>query len=258
MLLRRMIEHVRAQNWTAVAIDFVIVVVGVFIGIQVANWNDGQAAKRRGADYAQRLVVDLSSDLAYRRAIAGYYESVLQSASTAVVLLASAQPNPTELVVNTYRATEFAFTPQTRSTWDEIVSSGEIGLLPRAAVEHGLAFYYGANAADLAAEAIVDSPLRQRVRRAIPHPVQQAIRGSCSDTRDRLGYIDGFTAECRLDVSDRDILAAVTALKNDPELLGDLTLHFSVLNTTRASLRREIGFLESAIKSLGGDESRRE
>ena len=40
MLLRRVIEHVKAQNWTAVGLDFVIVVVGVFIGIQVSNWND--------------------------------------------------------------------------------------------------------------------------------------------------------------------------------------------------------------------------
>jgi hypothetical protein len=177
VLLRRMIEHVRAQNWTAVAIDFVIVVVGVFIGIQVANWNDRQAAKRRGADYAQRLVVDLSSDLAYRRAIAGYYESVLQSASTAVVLLASAQPNPTELVVNTYRATEFAFTPQTRSTWDEIVSSGEIGLLPRAAVERGLAFYYGANAADLAARG------HRRLAIAAARPARNSASRPAGDPR---------------------------------------------------------------------------
>lgn len=40
MLLRRVIDHVEAQNWTAILIDFVIVVVGVFIGIQVSNWND--------------------------------------------------------------------------------------------------------------------------------------------------------------------------------------------------------------------------
>ncbi len=37
MLLRRVIAHVRNQEWTAVAIDFVIVVIGVFVGIQVAN-----------------------------------------------------------------------------------------------------------------------------------------------------------------------------------------------------------------------------
>jgi hypothetical protein len=34
MLLRRMIEHVKAQNWFAVGLDFFIVVTGVFIGLQ--------------------------------------------------------------------------------------------------------------------------------------------------------------------------------------------------------------------------------
>ena len=39
MILRRDIEHVKMQHWTAVAVDFVIVVMGLFIGIQVANCN---------------------------------------------------------------------------------------------------------------------------------------------------------------------------------------------------------------------------
>ena len=42
MLLRRVIEHVKTQNWTAIGLDFVIVVVGVFVGIQVSNWNDAR------------------------------------------------------------------------------------------------------------------------------------------------------------------------------------------------------------------------
>lgn len=40
MILRSVVKHVTQQNWLAVGIDFVIVVVGVFIGIQVANWNE--------------------------------------------------------------------------------------------------------------------------------------------------------------------------------------------------------------------------
>lgn len=40
MLLRRVTLHVRDQNWTAVFIDFVIVVVGVFVGLQVQDWNE--------------------------------------------------------------------------------------------------------------------------------------------------------------------------------------------------------------------------
>jgi hypothetical protein len=45
VLLRRISKHVNEQNWFAVGIDFVVVVVGVFIGIQVSNWNENQKAK---------------------------------------------------------------------------------------------------------------------------------------------------------------------------------------------------------------------
>jgi hypothetical protein len=47
MILRRVTEHVKAQNWFAVGVDFVIVVVGVFIGIQVANWNESRLEQER-------------------------------------------------------------------------------------------------------------------------------------------------------------------------------------------------------------------
>lgn len=40
MLLRKAIRHVQSQSWTAIAIDFCIVVLGVCVGIQVNNWNE--------------------------------------------------------------------------------------------------------------------------------------------------------------------------------------------------------------------------
>ena len=66
MLLRRITDHVRAQNWTAIAIDFVIVVVGVFIGIQVSNWNEDRQTASRTQNYYSRLIEDLDSE---RRAL---------------------------------------------------------------------------------------------------------------------------------------------------------------------------------------------
>jgi len=40
MIMRSITRHVRDRNWFAVGIDFVIAIVGVFIGIQVAIWKD--------------------------------------------------------------------------------------------------------------------------------------------------------------------------------------------------------------------------
>lgn len=64
MLLHRVIEHVKHQNWTAVALDFFIVVMGVFIGIQVANWNEERAARAKEYSYLVRLQEDLEQSIA--------------------------------------------------------------------------------------------------------------------------------------------------------------------------------------------------
>lgn len=58
MILRSITEHVKAQNWTAVALDFFIVVVGVFIGIQVSNWNDGRSDRARESAIIEALKQD--------------------------------------------------------------------------------------------------------------------------------------------------------------------------------------------------------
>lgn len=65
MLLRRVIEHVKAQNWTAVALDFVIVVVGVFIGIQVSNWNAARANQGIVAAHLSEIAEDLETHLGF-------------------------------------------------------------------------------------------------------------------------------------------------------------------------------------------------
>ena len=63
MLLRRITEHVKAQNWFAVGIDFVIVVIGVFIGIQVANWNDARSDRQREAQILRDIATDIVADI---------------------------------------------------------------------------------------------------------------------------------------------------------------------------------------------------
>jgi len=55
MILRRVIKHVRNQEWTAIFIDFLIVVVGVFVGLQVSNWNALRAERVDERQYLVRL-----------------------------------------------------------------------------------------------------------------------------------------------------------------------------------------------------------
>lgn len=55
MLLRRITTHVKEQNWFAVALDFVIVVVGVFVGLQVQEWAEEQDRRNIETAYTVRL-----------------------------------------------------------------------------------------------------------------------------------------------------------------------------------------------------------
>ncbi len=55
MILRRVIKHFREQEWTAIFLDFLIVVVGVFVGLQVSNWNEARFERAQERDYLIRL-----------------------------------------------------------------------------------------------------------------------------------------------------------------------------------------------------------
>lgn len=55
MLLRRVTQHVKTQNWFAVIVDFVIVVVGVFVGLQVQDWNDARKERLEERALLDRL-----------------------------------------------------------------------------------------------------------------------------------------------------------------------------------------------------------
>jgi hypothetical protein len=45
----RFIDHMKAQHGTAFGLDFVIVVIGVFVGIQLGNWNETRVETVRRA-----------------------------------------------------------------------------------------------------------------------------------------------------------------------------------------------------------------
>jgi len=253
MILRRIIAHFRKQEWTAIGIDFLIVVLGVFVGIQVSNWNAAQADQRRGAAYVQRLTRDMEADLATRRGEAHYYAAVLESVVRTNALLAEASPDPQALVVSAYRASEITFSPTTRATWDEIVSSGDIGLLPRAASDGAVANYFVLDTSRLMYDLLQASDYRRRVREIIPLEVQMALRAGCSDVRNEAQQIVGFMERCELDVDDAAVARTANALRADPQLRANLQYQYSNAYTAHANLSGDVVYLERALAALRGE-----
>ena len=85
MLLRSVTQHVRSQNWFAVFIDFIIVVVGVFVGLQVQDWNDS----RKDRVEEQRLLSRLSSET---RALLDAHRTELDTLEARAAVLTNVNP----------------------------------------------------------------------------------------------------------------------------------------------------------------------
>jgi len=256
MFLRRLTENLRKQNWTAIAIEFLIVVLGVFIANQVTDWNAHEADKRRGAGYLQQLSQELQSDLQERQRLIGYYDAVQAGAVRANALLQQPSPDARELVINAYRASEYAYGESSRATWDEIISSGDVALIPNAA-RLAVDNYYKIDGAQDVRTTFMNSSYRQLARRLISYEVQSAMRAHCSDQNDAEGRIVGFVAACDLSgVSDAQIAASARALQRDPQVLADLRYQLSDLATAHENLARDITRAQNALAALRAAQAR--
>ena len=63
MLLRSISKHVNDQNWFAVALDFFIVVTGVYIGIQLGNWNEARRNQQATISTLERLKGEINVNI---------------------------------------------------------------------------------------------------------------------------------------------------------------------------------------------------
>jgi hypothetical protein len=60
MILNRVAKHLKEQHWFAVFLDLVIVVVGVFLGLQAQDWNQARQEHALEHQYLQRLRADFA------------------------------------------------------------------------------------------------------------------------------------------------------------------------------------------------------
>lgn len=132
MLLRRVSQHVRDQNWVAVGIDFLIVVVGVFIGIQVANWNDERQDRVDEVYYLERILKDIDDSISSNKIAIEFLDRKTRDTYWVVDKLRKGQLEAGEeeiftkrfLAIENWRTGDFI-----DSTVQELQSSGRLGII---------------------------------------------------------------------------------------------------------------------------------
>ena len=241
MILRRVVEHLKHLHWTTIAIDLLIVVIGVFIGMQASILNQQRATDEQSAVSTARLKADLrEEDWGYRFLIA-YNREVLANADQAVGALDGTAPLPDEvLLVSAYRATQYRNWLRRRATYDELVSTGAIGLIRDQNLLDTARRLYNIGPI----EALVQEGLRSRYREAfrmsLPNDVQRALGKQCGDKYiqpDDYATIRGILDyPCRTGLSAQVIAESAKMLRSNTLLVPMLRLRIADIETRLADM----------------------
>jgi len=142
---RRVIEHVKAQNWTAVALDFAIVVVGILIAFQITKWNEARSERSRALEYLSRIRADLVTDIAELDRRKTFWTAVTQSGYAAIRYADTGDTGGAtrwdilRRFLDASQSWQFTFVD---STYVELRSAGELRLIGDPELRNALADYY--------------------------------------------------------------------------------------------------------------------
>jgi hypothetical protein len=146
VITRRIARYIREHDWFAVLIEIVVVMVGLMLAFQLDGWVEQRGERQKEAEYVQRLISDLETDVA---AIQNAVDIASMRLRLADLLMevsrdpAVASTRPTEFIGAINQAA-FTYTPSlTSHTFEDLRSTGNMRLLLDQELKDALYDYYG-------------------------------------------------------------------------------------------------------------------
>ena len=243
----RLLKLKPQHGWNAVAWEFAIVVMGVFLGTQVSNWNEDRLERAETGRVLMRLRPELHGLLEFYASARDYYTLTRRYADVA---LAGWDRDSTfsdqDFVIAAYQASQNYATSINNATWATIFGAERLNRIDDPVIRENLSYLMYADTTPID-NATVDTPYRHNVRRIIPVKIQDAIRARCGDrnppNRPELFYLP---EKCDLVIEPGVAAVAAKALRAHPELADDLRWH----TAAEASFLNNVGLWERKTRTL--------
>ena len=233
MVIRRIREHVTAQNWFAVAIDLGIVVLGVLIATQVSNWNENRLEAAKASSYRTRLLDELDFNQRQFRAQVAYYSEVRGHGLAALAMMDSKQGGtPRDYLIHAYQLSQVDTNAPKSYIYDDMSSAGLINLLGDETTQAMASDYYLTLATnDRTLKDIF--PYRSTIRSVMPFDIQKEIRRMCGDRnvvyRDRIVGVM-LPHECPAEIPPADAMNAFKVVRATPDLRREMTRYVASID----------------------------
>ena len=233
MVIRRIREHVTAHNWFAVGIDLAIVVAGVFIGTQATLWNEQRIEQEQSRSYRARLIEELEFNARqYRQQVAYYKQARAHGLATLRSLQSPTSAQGRDFLIDAYQTTQIDAVSAKRFIYDEMVSAGLVDRLGPANVQAAASDYY-LILEDAERKLQENLPYRTIMRTIMAYPAQERIRHQCGDIavyhRDRIIGVR-LPDKCDVDLDPSLVAAAVSRIRSEASLVGELTRYLASLD----------------------------
>jgi len=240
MVIRRIRQHATTHNWFAVVVDLAVVGIGVFIGIEAANWNQRRIDRAEAAEYRSLIVDNLRANEADIEARISYYRQVRTHALAALEALQDpGKKLDNRFLVDAYQASQGWFRPLQRTGYELPVDVGVQREIGDVQSRSQLAAYQQF-ASGFDANTLTVTRYRDRLRSELDHRVQLAIRRDCDDImRDLPGG------------AQAPQLPETCNLKLDPALMEQATRNLAALPGLEQDLTRLIGDIDQKLGTFG-------
>lgn len=241
MIVRRIRQHISDHNWFAVAVDFAIVVIGVFLANLVTNWNEDRQEQEQSRVYRARLSNELKDNELQYKLQSAYYRQVRIHAVRALRALKETSFDDRNFVIDVYQATQIDPTPGKRFVFDALVSAGLLRRLDAHVQEVASEYYLQMSTRE--PMILANPPYRDLIRQELPYEVQSIVRSKCGDqTVYFRNNIVGFRLpkDCQPALNSRDAKLAAEHIRAIAALDRTLTRY-------AAALDEKISLFDSAV-----------
>jgi hypothetical protein len=248
MIFRRLAEAVREQNLFTVVLEILILVIGIFIGLQVDDWNERRKDRAAERGYLERLLDDSIFNISQVKVKAQSYHDRAENLSRIVEHIGQGKIEELDTEDLTFAFCYWYLPEGIRlqfSTYDEMTATGSLTLLAdqnirqllqMAWAEHGRSKEENLKLGELQVD--LAKPLRKFTEWRFDAPMQRI---------DLFTHAVPMRAGCRVDRSalaaDPEISSTLVQLNRSQTILGNLHLN------EQQALEKLLTALEQAVSN---------
>jgi len=226
MTFKRAVAKLRAQDWSAILIELMIVIVGVYIGMWVANRNQESVERQDTIRLLNQLRPEIRYQVEQAALLKRYMDTTGRYAKIAFAGWAGdPKISDNDFVIAAYEASQATGVSTNTTSWSGMFGANQVQNIRDPVLRSRLVRVLSLDAGVLDYRQ-AQTAYRQHVRETIPAHVQDAIRAKCDDYLAEGTFgIPYLTPTCSLQLPSADAATTAAALRARPSLVQDLNWH---------------------------------